>query len=621
MVQSTFEPRSGEWATVAGALHVHTVAELALLAEVVGVPSLGRKDDRIAALCRVLEGERLRFTFGRLTSLQQAAVSMATHSLNGKLSLEGFRLRHGGEPDFGKKATGWSGLDEPSLLCLFIHGDRIPRDLLFRLRGWVPPPAAVAVPTIETPPEQIEIRVPHRTFGNRSDEDTRRRLPVRTVERSGDALSELVEVLRLVEGHALTLMPKKRQPSKAALDKLTRALAGGADFLDAPSAAPETFPREVETDTGVDELGAIRAFAWPQLLLVGGLVRARGKTLVLSQEGGESLIDPAPDVLRQLWERWLRAPDADELHRISGVRGRMSKDTELTDPAKRRRAIAAALSDCPVGCWVSVDALFDYIRMTGRDFEVTRTPETLSVERHGFGHGYGLSVWSASERWIVLQGRVVLCFLFETAATLGLVDVAYSSPLYARTAHHDAISLSRYDGLQAFRVTELGAYCLGLSKREPELPLATRGRVVLGESLEIETTGRLYAADQSLLEKLAAPASDGIWNFSRPRVLHALERGETLASLREGLVRRHGASLPKAVEAFLKDCHHRSKSLKRAGSARLLRCRDAATAEAVASDPRTSPYCHRAGATLIAVPLESEASFYRALRAVGFGAS
>ena len=62
-----------------------------------------------------------------------------------------------------------------------------------------------------------------------------------------------------------------------------------------------------------------------------------------------------------------------------------------------------------------------------------------------------------------------MCLLFEYAATLGLIDVAYTHPDGARHdfagnwGTDDLAFLSRYDGLQYFRINPLGAWCLGIA--------------------------------------------------------------------------------------------------------------------------------------------------------------
>jgi hypothetical protein len=66
----------------------------------------------------------------------------------------------------------------------------------------------------------------------------------------------------------------------------------------------------------------------------------------------------------------------------------------------------------------------------------------------------------------VLEARYALCVLFEYAATMGVIDIAYADPRGARDDYRDLWgaggypNLSRYDGLRAVRVNELGAAVL-----------------------------------------------------------------------------------------------------------------------------------------------------------------
>jgi hypothetical protein len=63
--------------------------------------------------------------------------------------------------------------------------------------------------------------------------------------------------------------------------------------------------------------------------------------------------------------------------------------------------------------------------------------------------------------WEILQFRYLLCVLFEYAAALGIIDVAYIEATGARNDFGDLWGtddlefLSRYDGLIYFRVTPL----------------------------------------------------------------------------------------------------------------------------------------------------------------------
>ena len=89
-----------------------------------------------------------------------------------------------------------------------------------------------------------------------------------------------------------------------------------------------------------------------------------------------------------------------------------------------------------------------------------------------------------AKAWNVLEGRYALCVLFEYAATLGVVDVAYTAAWGARDDYRGLWgaegrdSLSRYDGLAAVRVNELGAAVLHDPGALPALGLPLPRRIL-----------------------------------------------------------------------------------------------------------------------------------------------
>ena len=141
-----------------------------------------------------------------------------------------------------------------------------------------------------------------------------------------------------------------------------------------------------------------------------------------------------------------------------------------------RRAVIHALQQCPVGRWVKVDDFFRFMVARSR-FRVTREPWDLYIsDPHDGSLGY-----EGFHGWELLQGRYALCLLFEYAATLGLIDVAYVAPAGVRRDFRrlwgtdDLDFLSRYDGLLYFRLNPLGAYCLGLVEEYKPSAAAQRG--------------------------------------------------------------------------------------------------------------------------------------------------
>jgi hypothetical protein len=261
-----------------------------------------------------------------------------------------------------------------------------------------------------------------------------------------DALSNLVALLELAADGQLRCAAATRRPLAATVRLVEDALVAG-DYYDRG---------------GQDE--PVAAFAWPMLLQAGGLARLAGTRLELTPRGEAVLAGACYPALGELWDRWLRSVSQDELTRIEAIRGQRRAGT-LTAPARRRAAVADGLAALAPGVWVEVDALFAVLRAQPAPLAVAASPLTqwrlyLTDPRHG---SLGLA---GPKAWNVLEGRYALCVLFEYAATLGVVDVAYTGACGARADYHGLRgaeaydSLSRYDGLAAVRVNELGAAIL-----------------------------------------------------------------------------------------------------------------------------------------------------------------
>jgi hypothetical protein len=200
------------------------------------------------------------------------------------------------------------------------------------------------------------------------------------------------------------------------------------------------------------------------LLQAGGLARLAGARLELTPRGEAVLARPSYQALGTLWDRWLKSVSTDELSRIEAIRGQRKAAT-LTAAARRRAAVAAGLAALEPGVWTEVDALFAILRAQPAPLVVARN--LLARWRLYLVDPYYGSLGPAGwQAWNVLEGRYALCVLFEYAATLGVVDVAYTGPRGARDDYRELWgahlygSLSRYDGLAAVRVNELGAAIL-----------------------------------------------------------------------------------------------------------------------------------------------------------------
>jgi len=261
-----------------------------------------------------------------------------------------------------------------------------------------------------------------------------------------DALSNLVAVLELAGDGQVRCSAATRRPSAATVKLVEDVLVAG-DYYDAGE--------------------PIAAFAWPLLIQAAGLVQLAGNPRTrfeLTARGRAALTRPSYPALGALWARWLKIVSYDEMSRIEAIKGQR-KPATLTSAVKRRAAVAAGLAALVPGAWTDVDELFGILETQQPPLVAARS--LMALWRLYITDPYHGSLGHAGLRaWDIVEARYALCLLFEYAATVGLIDVAYTDPRGARGDYRvlwgadQYACLSRYDGLLAVRVNELGTAIL-----------------------------------------------------------------------------------------------------------------------------------------------------------------
>jgi hypothetical protein len=217
-----------------------------------------------------------------------------------------------------------------------------------------------------------------------------------------------------------------------------------------------------------------------------------------------------------------------------------------------------------------------------------------------------------------------MCLLFEYAATLGMVDVAYNSPVDARDDFRniwgtdDLLFLSRYDGLRRFRLTKLGAYCLGVSAAFCPTPITQKATFTLMPSLKLIVTGELSADEESLLESFAERTNESEWQLSVIRTLKTIEAGHDVRELTAFLQERDEQLLPDTIASYFRDAVERARAVRDQGDAKLIECSDAAVAERIVNAEGVKNYCLRAGDRHLVVPTHRQQHFRKALEKLGY---
>ncbi len=422
-------------------------------------------------------------------------------------------------------------------------------------------------------------------------------LTVRSTARAAQA--NTLAVLQLCAAGKLRCSEKTQRPGAATVAAVTEVLLGGDFYLTEP----------------------IVAFAWPLLLQAGGLAEVTGGRLALTARGRSALAKPAAETVRHLWRRWVGHAVLDEMSRIETIKGQRSARA-LTAAGPRRRAVAEALAAGPPGEWVAVDLLFTRIQRGGPPFTVARDSWKLYIE----DPQYGSLGYDGFHDWSLLEGRYLLCLLFEYAGALGLFDLTYGDPVDARDDFRgnwgadDLDFLSRYDGLQAVRMNALGAYAFGLADRyEPEGDSAAAGPAVkILPNLDIVITGEVQPADELLLSAYGQRTSDRVWSLTVTSLMAAIGAGRPVEELRRFLADRADHELPATVATLFEDVTARAGQLRDLGLARVIECADPALAVLIATDRRLRPLCTPVGDRHLAVPVQHEASFRAALRRLGY---
>lgn len=590
-------------------LERYQVDELKALAGLAGIKGLIHKDTLCDALVAALRDEALvqRLIDG-MDTLSRAAVAETAYALSVYFDERGFLAKYGASP-LAREANTWR--PHATALALFIHGGIMPADLSPVVRKCIAEPAPVGMNVTAELPAAHELYYTERDDQTKKNKRHTIQIPLTTFCSELPAHCELPAMLRLIEAGKVRVSEQTHQPAAASMPALLAALHGGDYYAVAPA---DKQPKRCT------EPGPLRAFAWPLILQAGKLAKRTGTLLHLTPHGRAALTDPAPETLRCLWEDWLYSDMLDEFNRIKAIKGQTGRGKrDLTNTATRRSNIAAALAKCPVNQWIAFDEFSRFVRAAGFSFEVMKESWSFYISEHQYGNlGY-----ADCHNWNVVQDRYLLVFLMEYAATMGVVDLAYTHPAGVRCNYRhmwgtdDLDCLSVYDGVQYIRVNALGAWILDCSEAYTPSHVAPEKVLRVLATLELVAMASPDAATLLFLDVIADKTADMVWKLSQTRMLDAVARGYTVASMRAFVEAKCCDCMPHTVSVFFDDCDRRAGALRDAGRARLIEARDAATALQITSHPRLHALCKLAGATWIVVPEECERQFTRELRATG----
>ncbi|OQY50242.1 MAG: hypothetical protein B6240_02025 [Desulfobacteraceae bacterium 4572_87] len=587
---------SPNYESLAEALYSYTVDTLRPLTKLVCEKTPSRKGDMVAVICRTMLSDKLKFHFGRLSDIEKAAVQEAIFSPAGELNLIKFKAKYQQEAPIGQ-SLGWRS--NGYLVDLFIVNRHVPDDLGNLLIEFIKKPEKDRIKYADKLPESIRLDIHEKTV----DRD----LNVRNT--AAAALNNLETVLRLVEGGKIKVSANTGRPALAAQKKLAKLLQEGDWY---------------EEDDILGGIGHIQAFAWPILLQGTGLAKEDGSTLKLTNKGKKALKGNLPQIIKAAWAKWHTTKILDEFSRVDKIKGqKSSRGRTLFAAHTRRPVLYDGLSLCAPGRWLTVKELLRAMNSEGLDFEVVRYAWKLYVGNSQYG---GLDEFGGQT---MAKTRYMLAFLFEYAATLGIIDVAYIPP-------DDALSdyptwdwgwsmdggnfLSRYDGLTYIRLNPLGAFAMEMTDDYETAPTEKRAVLTVLPNHDVVVTDAqaLSPADKLFLEKIGQKKSSALWILTTRTLLEAAQNGATMEDIKTFLKSRSAQPIPETVTTLLNDAKNRSSGLKYAGRTHLVACKDPVLQKLVTTDTKLSKLCRPAGEKHIVIMPGKENQFMSALVQLGY---
>jgi len=521
------------------------------------------------------------------------------YSLEELFDYESFYAKYQQNPDFYSEdrfGTRKTKSESFTGAYFFKYGYEMPYELQKRFMTFVDEPKGIKANTTENLPEINGLTV-------KKTEDT--------------AIFELKTILKLIDNSKLKASAITKIPSITAIKSIDAILPGG-DFY------PE---HEVwaEKRAFAEDIGYIRAYGWLMLLQAGGLVKINGSTMILTAKGKRVLEKEHPHkTIKTLWERWLKTKILDEFRRIDEIKGQTGKaKRNFTKTEVRRSSINIALKSIEPGKWINFDE-FSRLIKSDKDlkFSVTKgDPWDLYICEKGYGSlGY-----DGYHEWNILEERYILCLLFEYAATLGLIDIAYSSPIDAKPDFGDIWGtdgmyfLSRYDGLKYIRINSLGDYCFGnsdeytYSKEETEnidIKIDNKGLITLNAILPPHDL-------LTILDRFTLKKSNNSWQILRSSLMNAIEKGNSVSEFTDFLY-KYNINLSLKLKEQINDIEQKSDSIKIKDKVIVYQLKTIKLKGELVNDSKIGGMCMDIGTNLLGVSETNNKNFLTEIRKRGY---
>lgn len=593
------------------ALESMTVSKLQFILKIAEVPSkehFGIKTKIMARVQQLFEQD-IQQTWSLLSAFEKTAVAEAVFHTDGYIDPDYLKEKYNKDlcitylaPGSGRYA---SEKDAPKIR-LFIWGDNpLSDDVIRRLKAFVPEPeqsGGLIIDSASTIKEQKGIH----HFNNQAF-----------------VLHDLLSVLRVIKDEPLNLT-SAGVPSAVSCQKISTMFCT-PDFLS------KTYMKSVQKGC----TKSIRGFAWIILLKIAGFVEYTDCGSIELTKAGKTLLSasspPTLETIQKIYDCFLKNAKYDEVMRIDTI-SNLNKfgewkpggpyTTEFTDSHERRALLIKTLIGSLSGTleenqktypWVTVANFSHYVQLHCPRFKVASYLGEMTLGQNK------KTVARSPYRWRNLEGTYIKCFVMEYMATLGLVEIAYTIPTKEDDDNDEIGFISAYDGLKAFRLTELGVYFIGLTQQKPDMSTVKQisGKIFhITANLEVTAVvDHMLRCDQMMLDVSSDKVNEKTWRLNKKKLLNAIDdKNDFLFQFKAFLEQRTLSAMPKTVIHFFDDIEKRTSVVGYDMTAKLYTCRDKVTACLVAHDAKTRHLCRLMGDRILVVPITQDHAFKQSLK-------
>ena len=567
----------------------YTVDDLQIILKLADTSCSGIKSVVIDKLIKDVYGQNLKKTWDLLLPIEKLAVAEAIYTNHGRILASQIAAKYGQQLLLGPRYFSRYSQDTIPKIALFnFKFQGIPQDLIHQLKMFVPAPEKSKISYLT----EASVHNP------------------RMVEKEGVLLTynaqrtvfhDFLSVLGLIKNDTLKVSPQTQMPTAPLITKLNKIL---------------TEPDYYAENGGKSK--PVRGFAWIVLLKTAQLIRYQGDMVVLTKVGESFIGKPKAEHIKMIFEAFLERAEFDDIVRIDTISKMRSKYNQaiFTEPTTRRTGIATALKDCTYDKWISLSEFCRYMRAQYPRFQVASVLGDLSVAN-------SVCLEHLDDHYPYLEGTYIKYFLMEILATLGMVEIKYHQAIFdeqGKKSWWDVDFVSTYDGLYEFKITALGAYCLGLTQDVPQIEAVHEKLFHVMPNLEVTSVvGNMLKSDMLFLDSCSDRVNEKTWKLSQTKLLTVVEdKNFFLPEFKDFLYSHAISEIPKTVEHFFDDLKRRTDQVSYVEESKTYFCKDKMLAKLIEKDTKTKPFCRLAGDHYLIVSLKSDKQFKAALKKVGY---